>query len=121
MEAYQAQGKPVFVDFTASWCLSCQVNERVVLNREDVQKRLRDSGIALVRADWTRHDEVIAQTLASLGRSGVPTYVLYSGTVGAAPQILPEVLTSGIIFDALDELKQTKQAGLLQANPSAKE
>jgi thiol:disulfide interchange protein DsbD len=121
VEAYQAQGKPVFVDFTASWCLSCQVNERVVLNREDVQKRLRDSGIALVRADWTRHDEVIAQTLASLGRSGVPTYVLYSGTVGAAPQILSEVLTSGIIFDALDELKQTKQAGLLQANPSAKE
>ncbi len=121
VEAYQAQGKPVFVDFTASWCLSCQVNERVVLDREDVQKRLRDSGIALVRADWTRHDEVIAQTLASLGRSGVPTYVLYSATAGAAPQILPEVLTSGIIFDALDGLKQTKQAGLPQANPSAKE
>ena len=112
VEAYRAQGKPVFVDFTASWCLSCQVNERVVLNREDVQKRLRDSGIALVRADWTRHDEMIAQTLAGLGRSGVPTYVLYPGTAGAAPQILPEVLTSGIIFDALDELKQTKQAGL---------
>ena len=121
VETYRAQGKPVFVDFTASWCLSCQVNERVVLDREDVQKRLRDSGIALVRADWTRHDDVIAQTLAGLGRSGVPTYVLYPGTASAAPQILPEVLTSGIIFDALDELKQTKQAGLLQANPSAKE
>ena len=119
VEAYRAQGKPVFVDFTASWCLSCQVNERVVLNREDVQKRLRDSGIALVRADWTRHDEVIAQTLASLGRSGVPTYVLYSGTAGEAPQILPEVLTTGIIFDALDGLKQTKQAGVSQAKARA--
>ena len=112
VEAYRAQGKPVLVDFTASWCLSCQVNEKVVLDREDVQKRLHESGIALVRADWTRHDEVIAQTLAGLGRSGVPTYVLYSGTAGEQPTILPEVLTTGIIFDALDQLKQAKQANL---------
>jgi thiol:disulfide interchange protein len=121
VEQYRAQGKPVFVDFTASWCLSCQVNEKVVLDREDVQKRLRASGIELVRADWTRHDEVIAQTLASLGRSGVPTYVLYPGTAGAAPKILPEVLTSGIVFDALDGLKQDKQVAVTQANPSTKE
>ncbi len=121
VEAYRAQGKPVFVDFTASWCLSCQVNEKVVLDREDVQKRLRDSGIVLVRADWTRQDEVIAQTLESLGRSGVPTYVLYSGTAGGAPKILPEVLTPGIVFDALDELKQDKQAAITQANSLAKE
>ncbi len=121
VEEYRAKGKPVFVDFTASWCLSCQVNERVVLDRDDVQKRLRDSGIALVRADWTRHDEVIAQTLAGLGRSGVPTYVLYSGTPGEAPQILPEVLTTEIIFDALDGLKQDKRAAIKQANSPAKE
>jgi thiol:disulfide interchange protein len=120
VEQYRAQGKPVFVDFTASWCLSCQVNERVVLDREDVQKRLHESGIELVRADWTRHDEVIAQTLAGLGRSGVPTYVLYSGAAGATPKILPEVLTPGIVFDALDELKQDKQVAT-QASPSAKE
>ena len=126
VKAYRAQGKPVFVDFTASWCLSCQVNERVVLDREDVQKRLHESGIALVRADWTRHDETIAQTLADLGRSGVPTYVLYSGTASVAPKILPEVLTPGIVFDALqelkqDDLKQDKQAALSQTNSSAKE
>ena len=121
VEGYRAAGKPVLVDFTASWCLSCQVNEKVVLDRDDVQKRLRDSGIALVRADWTRHDETIAQTLAGLGRSGVPTYVLYSGVAGEEPKILPEVLTTGIIFDALDGLKQAKQANLTQANPSAKE
>ncbi len=112
VDQYRAQGKPVLVDFTAKWCLSCQVNERVVLDRDDVQKRLRDSGIALVRADWTRHDETIAQTLAGLGRSGVPTYVLYSGSANEPPKILPEVLTTGIIFDALDELKQAKQANL---------
>jgi thiol:disulfide interchange protein DsbD len=121
IEQYRAQGKPVFIDFTASWCLSCQVNERVVLDREDVQKRLQESGIALVRADWTRHDETIAQTLADLGRSGVPTYVLYSGAAGAAPKILPEVLTPGIVFDALDELKQDKQVAAMQGNSSAKE
>ncbi len=125
VEAYRAQGKPVFIDFTASWCLSCQVNEKVVLDRDDVQKRLHESGIALLRADWTRHDETIARTLAGLGRSGVPTYALYSGASGTAPKLLPEVLTPGIVFNALDELKQEKQGSLAQGkeqgSSSAKE
>jgi thiol:disulfide interchange protein/DsbC/DsbD-like thiol-disulfide interchange protein len=106
LEKYRAQGKPVFVDFTASWCLSCQVNERVVLNRSDVQQRLKESGVVLMRADWTQRDEVIAQTLAQLGRSGVPTYALYPANASQPPHLLPEVLTSGIIFDALDGLRQ---------------
>jgi thiol:disulfide interchange protein DsbD len=102
---YRAQGRPVFVDFTASWCLSCQVNERVVLSRADVQNRLKNSGVALVRADWTRHDETIAQTLASLGRDGVPTYALYPADPQAPPVLLPEVLTPDIVFNALDSIK----------------
>jgi thiol:disulfide interchange protein len=102
---YRAEGKPVFVDFTASWCLSCQVNERVVLDRSDVQQRLNSSGVELVRADWTRHDETIADTLAALGRSGVPTYALYPADPNAPPRLLPEVLTPGIVFHALDELR----------------
>jgi thiol:disulfide interchange protein DsbD len=102
---YRAQGKPVFVDFTASWCLSCQVNERVVLDRADVQQKLASSGVALVRADWTRHDEVIAQTLAGLGRSGVPTYAFYPADPSQQPHLLPEVLTPGIVFNALDQVK----------------
>ncbi|MGH9588636.1 MAG: protein-disulfide reductase DsbD family protein [Acidobacteriaceae bacterium] len=102
---YRAQGKPVFVDFTASWCLSCQVNERVVLDRADVQQRLNSSGVELVRADWTRQDPTIANALAALGRSGVPTYVLYPGNANAPPQILPEVLTPGIVFRALDSIR----------------
>jgi thiol:disulfide interchange protein len=105
VQKYRAEGRPVFVDFTASWCLSCQVNERVVLNRTDVQQRLNSSGVALVRADWTRRDEVIAQTLASLGRNGVPTYALYPADVNAQPRLLPEVLTPGIVLSALDELQ----------------
>ncbi|HEY0796943.1 MAG TPA: thioredoxin family protein [Acidisarcina sp.] len=102
---YRAAGRPVFVDFTASWCLSCQVNERVVLERADVEQRLRDSGVALLKADWTRHDDVIAQTLASLGRSGVPAYAMYPGDPNGVPEMLPEVLTPGIVFDALDRVK----------------
>jgi thiol:disulfide interchange protein len=102
---YRAEGKPVFVDFTASWCLSCQVNERVVLDRADVQQRLKSSGVELIRADWTNHDDTIANALAALGRSGVPTYALYPADPNAPPRLLPEVLTPGIVFRALDELK----------------
>ncbi len=116
VEQYRSQGHPVFVDFTARWCLSCQVNERVVLNRPDVRRRLQDSGIVLVRADWTRHDENIGAALSELGRSGVPTYVFY--VPGQPPVILPEVLTPNIVFDALDQVrdrsKEKQEAGLKQ-------
>jgi thiol:disulfide interchange protein len=103
IEQYRAQGRAVFVDFTARWCLSCQVNERAVLNRGDVKRRLRDSGIVLMRADWTRHDEGIGSALTELGRSGVPTYVFY--VPGQQPVLLPEVLTPGVVLGALDQLQ----------------
>jgi thiol:disulfide interchange protein DsbD len=96
----QAAGKPVFVDFTAAWCVTCQVNERVVLSRDDVMAAFRDRGVTLVRADWTRRDPEIARALAELGRSGVPAYVLYKP--GRAPLLLPELLTPQRVFDALD-------------------
>jgi thiol:disulfide interchange protein len=119
IEQYRAQGRPVFVDFTARWCLSCQVNERVVLNRGDVRRRLRDSGIVLVRADWTKHDESIASALTELGRSGVPTYVFY--LPGRPALVLPEVLTPGIVLGALDQLpnhpRPSTQALLGQHQP----
>jgi thiol:disulfide interchange protein/DsbC/DsbD-like thiol-disulfide interchange protein len=100
---YQAQGRPVFVDFTASWCLSCQVNERVALNQPSVQKAFGDANVALLRADWTRHDEAITEALTALDRSGVPAYVLYAPGE-KSPQLLPEVLTPGIVTDALGKL-----------------
>ncbi len=111
VEKYRAEGRPVLVDFTASWCLSCQVNERVVLDRADVQQRLRASGVALVKADWTRHDEAIGQALAALGRSGIPAYALYPAAPGAPVELLPEVLTPGIVYSALDSLKQQSAKG----------
>jgi thiol:disulfide interchange protein DsbD len=104
---YQSQGRPVFVDFTAAWCLSCQVNERVALNRPDVQQAFQSANVALLRADWTRHDYAITQALTALGRSGVPAYALYAPWE-TSPRLLPEVLTPGIVMDALSKLsKQT--------------
>jgi len=100
---YRSQGRPVFVDFTASWCLSCQVNERVALTKPEVQKAFADANVVLMRADWTRYDDNITRTLNSFGRSGVPTYALYIPGE-TQPRLLPEVLTPGIVTDALAQL-----------------
>jgi thiol:disulfide interchange protein DsbD len=100
---YQAEGRPVFVDFTASWCLSCQVNERVALEQAETQKAFENANVALLKADWTRQDEAITDALTALGRSGVPAYALYAP--GASqPTLLPEVLTPGIVQDAVKGL-----------------
>jgi thiol:disulfide interchange protein DsbD len=98
-----ASGHPVFVDFTASWCLSCQVNERVALTRPEVMQAFKEHNVILLKADWTREDEAITHALEGLGRNGVPTYVLYSPGQ-SNPELLPEVLTPGIVTDALAKL-----------------
>jgi thiol:disulfide interchange protein DsbD len=96
-------GQPVFVDFTASWCLSCQVNERVALRTSEVEQAFQARNVVLMKADWTRHDEAITQALTALGRSGVPAYALY--TPGQSdPAMLPEVLTPGVVLGALAKL-----------------
>jgi thiol:disulfide interchange protein DsbD len=98
-----AAGQPVFVDFTASWCLSCQVNERVALGQPEVVQAFQAKNVVLMKADWTRHDEAITQALTALGRSGVPAYALYAPGE-TSPRLLPEVLTPGIVTDALANL-----------------
>ena len=97
-----AGGHPVFVDFTAAWCVTCQVNKRLVLNNPAVRAAFDQRGVELVRADWTRRDPVITQALAALGRQGVPVYVLYRP--GKTPLVLPEILKKQIVFDALATL-----------------
>jgi thiol:disulfide interchange protein len=106
---YQSQGRPVFVDFTASWCLSCQVNERVALNRPQVRQAFAGANVVLLRADWTRHDPAITRALAALGRDSVPVYLLYAPGQ-STPQILPAVLTPGIIVDAVNKLPRSSGA-----------
>ncbi|HEX6137843.1 MAG TPA: thioredoxin family protein [Casimicrobiaceae bacterium] len=92
-------GRPVFVDFTAAWCITCKVNERLVLQDARVREAFARAGAVLVRADWTRRDPVITEALAALGRSGVPVYVLYRK--GREPHVLPEVLQRSTVIDAL--------------------
>jgi thiol:disulfide interchange protein DsbD len=100
------QGRAVFVDFTAAWCVTCQVNKRLVLNRDSVQTRFRDSNIVLMVADWTNRDPEISAALDSLGRSGVPVYVMYPAG-GGQPKLLPELLTESLVLDAIDEVTQS--------------
>jgi thiol:disulfide interchange protein DsbD len=101
----RAEGKPVFVDFTASWCLSCQVNKKIALNDADVTAAFDRKGVIKVIADWTSKDDTITRALAEFGRNSVPLYVLYGSDPNAEPIILPELLTPGIVLDALEKIK----------------
>jgi len=95
-----AAGQPVFVEFTAAWCVTCQVNKRLVLDTDAVQDVFARRKVALLQADWTRRDAAIGAALAALGRDGVPVYVLYRP--GKEPLLLPEVLRKQDILDAVD-------------------
>lgn len=99
----RAAGKPVFVDFTATWCITCQVNKRVALNKAEVVKRFQELGIVRLKADWTVKDPVITAALAEFGRNGVPLYVFYPKN--GEPQVLPEVLTPSVVLAAIGAAK----------------
>lgn len=98
----RARQAPVFVDFTAAWCVTCQVNKRLVLARDDVAADFAAAGVTLLRADWTRHDPRITEELGRLGRGGVPVYALYPPR--GEPLLLPEVLSRASIQNALRQI-----------------
>ena len=100
---FRAEGKAVFVDFTAAWCVTCQVNKRVALDTERVRDKFAANNVVRMRADWTNRDERITKALAEFGRNGVPLYVLYDRA--GQPTVLPELLTEGIVISALNEVR----------------
>ena len=95
-----AQGRPVLVDFTAAWCISCQANKKLVLEREVIRRAFDANGVVLLRADWTSRNPAITAELARFGRNGVPLYLVY-GSANEPPLMLPELLTVDIVLAAL--------------------
>jgi thiol:disulfide interchange protein len=89
----RGEGRPVFVYFTADWCLTCKVNEAAVLDQDEVAAAFAEKGVAVLVGDWTRGDAAIGRFLEKQGRSGVPLYLWYAP--GKPPEVLPQILTVG--------------------------
>ena len=103
LDSLLAENKPVFLNFTADWCITCKVNEAIVLNQVSIKNALESKGIVYLKADWTKKDETIANKLAEYGRTGVPLYLLYSSE--GIPVILPELLTEDMLLSYIETIK----------------
>jgi thiol:disulfide interchange protein len=99
-----ASGKPVFIDFTADWCITCKTNERFAIDTAKVRQEFSKRNVVALKADWTKGDPEITQILKQYGRAGVPMYLMYpSGSKEASPVLLPELITSQTVLDALNK------------------
>jgi thiol:disulfide interchange protein len=106
LQAELTQGRSVFVDFTAAWCLTCKFNEKSVLESAAVREAFQRHGVVKLKADWTSGDPAITKLLQQFGRPGVPLYVLYPGK-SEKPIVFPELLTKSIILDKLETISPT--------------
>lgn len=101
LESHLKENKTVFVDFTAEWCLTCKVNEKTVLADRTVVEKFKQNNVVAMKADWTNGNETITRLLQKFGRSGVPLYVVFPAGRPNEPIVLPEVITTGIVLDAI--------------------
>jgi len=106
VENLRREGKGVFVDFTARWCLTCQVNKKIVFGNKKVRQYFKNHDIVILKADWTNHNDYITESLNAFGRSGVPFSVYYPPSISAKPIPLPEVLTPKIVLDTLKKVEK---------------
>jgi thiol:disulfide interchange protein len=100
LDELKAQGRPVFVNLTAAWCITCKVNERVALRSSEVARAFQAGGITYLKGDWTKANPEITALLEHFGRAGVPLYLFYPGH-GASPRVLPQILTESRVLDEI--------------------
>jgi thiol:disulfide interchange protein DsbD len=112
LEADLKDKRTVFIDFTADWCLTCKVNEKTVMTDEKIAEKFRKHNMVAIRADWTSRNPDITRLLAKFGRSGVPLYVIFPAGRATEPIILPEVITTGIVLDAIDRAVSVQSASV---------
>lgn len=99
LQALRSEGKPVFLNFTAAWCITCLANERIALSQDKVINAFKEQGITYLKGDWTNQDAAITKKLAEFGRNGVPLYVYYPADKNAKPVVLPQLLTPEIVLE----------------------
>ena len=112
VQTLRAEGRPVFVDVTADWCITCKANEATVLFTQDISQAFDDSGVVYMIADWTNQDTRIAELLKRHDRTGIPLYLMYPANSSDQPLVLPQILTKSVVLEAIEAVagKNTKVA-----------